>query len=145
MSKHFSIYKYSRWLIVSSLFLISCASVEVTQSSREARGLQGMVAAAHPQASQIGLDILKSGGNAIDAAVAVGFALGVVEPNASGIGGGGFMLIRNAKTGKITYIDSRERAPAKATEDMFELDDTGKVKPDARGFNPVVIGESLYR
>jgi len=140
MSKHFSIYKYSRWLIVSSLFLISCASVEVAQPDREAKGLQGMVAAAHPQASQVGIDILKSGGNAIDAAVAVGFALGVVEPNASGIGGGGFMLIRNAKTGKITYIDSREKAPAKATEDMFELNDKGKVKPDARGFNPAVIG-----
>ncbi len=99
-----------------------------------------MVAAAHPLASQVGVDILKAGGNAVDAAVAVGFALGVVEPNASGIGGGGLMLIWFADSGTVVFIDSREKAPAAATADMFELDEKGRVKPDARGFNPVVVG-----
>ncbi len=99
-----------------------------------------MVASAQPLASQVGVDILKAGGNAVDAAVAVGFALGVVEPNASGIGGGGLMLIWFADSGTVVFIDSREKAPAADTGDMFELDDRGRVKPDARGFNPAIIG-----
>ena len=75
--------------------------------------------------------------------MAVGFALGVVEPNASGIGGGGFMLIWFADSGTVVFIDSRETAPAAATADMFELDEEGKVIPDARGFNPVVHADQL--
>jgi gamma-glutamyltranspeptidase/glutathione hydrolase len=133
-------YKFTLFLFVASLFFTGCATVDVAQSSRDAKGTHGMVAAAHPMATQVGVDILKAGGNAIDAAVAVGFSLGVVEPNASGLGGGGFMLIRLAESGKVVLLDFRDRAPASATEDMFELDESGKVKPDARGFNPVVVG-----
>ena len=133
-------YKLTLFLFVTTLFFTGCATVDVTQSSRESFGSQGMVASAHPLASQVGVDILKAGGNAIDAAVAVGFTLGVVEPNASGIGGGGLMLIWFADSGKLVFIDSREKAPAAATADMFELDENGKVKPDERGFNPVVHG-----
>src|SRR5688572_11414261 len=78
----------------------------------------GMVATVNPLATEVGLNILKSGGNAIDAAVAVGFTLGVVDTHNSGIGGGCFMLIRRAN-GKIVAIDGREMAPAAATRDMF--------------------------
>jgi len=87
---------------------------------------KGMVVAAHPLAAQAGVDILKKGGNAIDAAVATAFALNAVEPNASGIGGGGFMLIRFAKTGEIIVIDYREHAPLSATKDMYASDQSKK-------------------
>lgn len=140
MRKYLGRIKSIFFFSVVTFFFIGCASLDVADPSREARGLHGMVASAHPLASQVGVDILKAGGNAIDAAVAVGFALGVVEPNASGIGGGGLMLIWFADSGKVVFIDSREKAPAAATADMFELDEDGKVKPDGRGFNPVVIG-----
>lgn len=75
-----------------------------------------------------GVDILKEGGNAVDAAVAVGYALAVTHPQAGNLGGGGFMLIRS-KNGNTTAIDFREMAPAKATRDMF-LDDQGN--PDSK-------------
>ncbi len=133
-------YKSTFIFSVVAFFFIGCATVDVADPSREARALNGMVASAHPLASQVGVDILKAGGNAIDAAVAVGFALGAVEPNASGIGGGGFMLIWFAESGTVVFIDSRETAPAAATADMFELDENGKVKRDGRGFDPVVHG-----
>jgi len=82
---------------------------------------RGMVCTVNPLATEAGLNVLKSGGNAIDAAVAVGFTLGVVDPHNSGIGGGCFMLIRRAN-GKIVAIDGREMAPAAATRDMFIRD-----------------------
>ena len=93
----------------------------------------GMVASEQELASRIGLDILKSGGNAVDAAVAMGFALAVALPNAGNIGGGGFMMVHDAKTGKSVALDFREVAPAKATRDMY-LDAQGKV----------IDGKSLY-
>ena len=93
----------------------------------------GMVATEQELATQIGLDILKAGGNAVDAAVAVGFALAVALPNAGNLGGGGFMVVHDAKTGKSTALDFREVAPIKATRDMY-LDANGKV----------IDGKSLY-
>lgn len=99
---------------------------------RDAKGENGMVAAAKPEASDVGIEIMKKGGNAIDAAVATGFALGVVEPNATGLGGGGFMLIRFAKTGEEVFLDFREVAPENATPDMYELDADGKVLNQAQ-------------
>lgn len=92
----------------------------------EANG--GMVATAHPLATQIGADILKQGGNAIDASVAIQFALNVTEPMMSGIGGGGFMMVHDGETGETTIVNSRERAPGGATPDMF-LDENGKPVP----------------
>jgi gamma-glutamyltranspeptidase/glutathione hydrolase len=79
---------------------------------------RGVVSSAHPLATEVGLGVLKSGGNAIDAAVAVGLALGVVDGYNSGIGGGCFMLIRRAD-GRIVALDGREMAPAAATRDMY--------------------------
>jgi gamma-glutamyltranspeptidase/glutathione hydrolase len=88
------------------------------------RAENGMVASVDATATQVGVDILKRGGNAVDAAVAVGFALAVTHPQAGNLGGGGFMLLRTA-AGKTTAIDFREMAPARASRDMF-LDAQGK-------------------
>ncbi len=93
----------------------------------------GMVATEQELATQVGLDILKQGGNAIDAAVAVGFALAVVLPNAGNIGGGGFMVLHDAKSGKNIALDFREMAPINAKKDMYL---------DAKG--EVVDGKSLF-
>jgi gamma-glutamyltranspeptidase/glutathione hydrolase len=79
----------------------------------------GMVVSAHPEASKVGAEVLENGGNAVDAAVAMQLALNVVEPQMSGIGGGGFMMYYDAETEDVSVINSRERAPAGATPDMF--------------------------
>src|SRR5213593_236942 len=86
-------------------------------------GARAMVVSGHPLASEVGIEVLKQGGNAIDAAVAVGFALEVVLPEAGNIGGGGFIVHRTAG-GEVSAIDYREAAPATATHDMF-LDSSG--------------------
>lgn len=88
----------------------------------------GMVASAHPESSRVGADILKKGGNAVDAAVAVQFALAVVHPSAGNIGGGGFMVFR-AADGKSYTLDFREKAPLKGGKDMY-LDAQGNVIPN---------------
>lgn len=93
------------------------------------RARQAMVVAAEPIATDVGVAVLKSGGNAIDAAVAVAFALAVTYPYAGNIGGGGFLLYRD-KTGKSTFIDFRERAPLSATRDMY-LDAKGQPTRDS--------------
>jgi len=90
-------------------------------------GKFGAVASSKKPATQIGLDILKRGGNAIDAAVAVAFALSVTHPSAGNLGGGGFMVIRLAD-GTVTTVDFREVAPSKASKNMF-LDENDKVVP----------------
>src|SRR5687768_302570 len=81
-------------------------------------GARGIVSSTHPLATDVGLNVLKSGGNAIDAAVAVGLMLGVVDGHNSGIGGGAFMLIRRAN-GEFVALDGREMAPASAHRDMY--------------------------
>jgi gamma-glutamyltranspeptidase / glutathione hydrolase len=91
-------------------------------------GSKAMVAAVHPEASKVGVQIMQQGGNAVDASVAVGFALAVVYPEAGNIGGGGFMLFRQAN-GEVHFLDYREKAPAKATANMY-LDSQGNVIPD---------------
>jgi gamma-glutamyltranspeptidase/glutathione hydrolase len=88
----------------------------------------GMVTSQEGRATRIGLDILKRGGNAVDAAVAVGFALAVTLPRAGNLGGGGFMLIHKAQDNRTTAIDYRETAPAAATKEMF-LDAKGNADP----------------
>jgi gamma-glutamyltranspeptidase/glutathione hydrolase len=89
----------------------------------------GMVVSAHHLASDAGLEMLRSGGNAVDAAVATAFALAVVHPISGNLGGGGFLLLRTHK-GKTTFIDFREKAPLAATETMYQ-DAKGNVIPDA--------------
>ncbi|MBI3157395.1 MAG: gamma-glutamyltransferase [Burkholderiales bacterium] len=81
---------------------------------------QGVVSVANPHAAEAGARILEQGGNAVDAAVAIAYALNVVEPQSAGIGGGGFMMIHLARSGETFAIDSRERAPAQATPEMFK-------------------------
>src|SRR4051812_11242602 len=85
-------------------------------------GKNGMVVCVSPPAADVGLSILKQGGNAVDAAVAVGFAQAVTWPEAGNIGGGGFMLIHPGASKDPVMIDYRETAPATATADMFAKD-----------------------
>ena len=93
--------------------------------STTAVGNLGGVASPEAMASQVGISILRAGGNAVDAAVAIGFALAVTFPSAGNIGGGGFLLYRDP-TGKNVAVDFRETAPAAATSDMY-LDRLGNV------------------
>ena len=115
---------------------VSCASIPRTAST-PASGTQGVVVASHPIAAEIGLDVLKSGGNAVDAAVAVGLALGVVDQFNSGLGGGGFIVIRMAD-GSVHTIDGREVAPAAASRDMYIRD--GEFDPRLSKVGPLAVG-----
>ncbi|CAN5661049.1 gamma-glutamyltransferase [soil metagenome] len=110
-------------IFIIFLFLIS-VSINSCYSQTDTYN-HGMVSSADEVASQVGIDILKKGGNAIDAAIGVGFALAVVYPNAGNIGGGGFMVI-HLSSGKNTTIDYRETAPGLAGRDMY-LDKDGNV------------------
>ncbi|MBP6812384.1 MAG: gamma-glutamyltransferase, partial [Saprospiraceae bacterium] len=106
---------------------------------KEALGDTAMVVSAHPLATKVGLDILKKGGNAIDAAVAMQFALAVVYPQAGNIGGGGFLIYRDAKGKKTLALDYREKAPAAATEAMY-LDSAGNVLANKSRFGALACG-----
>jgi gamma-glutamyltranspeptidase / glutathione hydrolase len=116
--------------LFSSCMLFSFAETPAIDYLKEqpVRAQHAMVVSVHHLAADAGVEIMREGGNAIDAAVATGFALAVVHPVAGNIGGGGFMLIR-LHTGKATFIDYREKAPLAATADMY-LDTKGKVVPD---------------
>ena len=107
--------------------LLICILGSVFARTPDAVGENGMVVSSHRLASEAGVEVLQNGGNAIDAAIATGFALAVVHPGAGNIGGGGFMVIRLAD-GRVTTIDFRETAPAAAFRDMF-LDDSLNVIP----------------
>lgn len=101
--------------------------------------MHGMVASESAYATQAGVDVLKAGGNAVDAAVAVGFTLAVTLPNAGNLGGGGFMVLHEGKTGKDVAIDFREMAPSAATRNMY-LDANGNVVPNKSLYTPFAIG-----
>ena len=104
--------------------------VTLTSARAEPASLRnGMVVSEERIATLVGLSVLRKGGNAVDAAVAVGFALAVTHPRAGNLGGGGFMLVHLGKTGRTIAIDYREKAPLKATHDMF-LDKNGEVDMD---------------
>ncbi|WP_316739838.1 gamma-glutamyltransferase [Pedobacter aquatilis] len=123
-------------IVLSGYFIIisilsGCVSGQLGKRNSD-EYKNGMVVSAHPEASKVGVEILKKGGNAVDAAVAVQFALAVVYPNAGNIGGGGFMVYRSSK-GEINTLDFREKGPGAASRDMY-LDSVG---------NPIV-SKSLY-
>src|SRR6185295_9879415 len=116
------------------VLLLACMMVACRNSNSGKEKITGlitdsaMVVSAHPLATKIGVDILKRGGNAIDASIAVQFALTVAFPEAGNIGGGGFMLLRT-KEGGVVSLDYREKAPKKATAGMFR-DKSGEVITD---------------
>lgn len=118
--------KFLSYTLILYFSLTACSSQKSTQSAapKAKTFAQGAVITAHPLASQIGVDILKKGGNAVDAAVAVQFALAVVYPNAGNIGGGGFMVYRG-HDGEVAALDFRETAPMAASRDMY-LDRDGR-------------------
>jgi gamma-glutamyltranspeptidase / glutathione hydrolase len=111
------------------LFLCICVTTANAAWREPVRARHGMVASSKRIASQIGVDVMKRGGNAVDAAVAVAFALAVVYPSAGNIGGGGFMMIRRSN-GTATAIDYREMAPAAATRDMYVGPDGELIKDE---------------
>jgi gamma-glutamyltranspeptidase / glutathione hydrolase len=102
-------------------------------------GRHGMVATQEETATRIGLEVLQQGGNAVDAAVTVGFALAVTLPRAGNLGGGGFMLVHDAASGDTVAIDYREKAGGNAFRDMF-LDETGEADPEKSRYSGLAVG-----
>lgn len=130
-------------ILISSLILFSPQAgraAEPAAPTDEKVYKQAVVAADHPLASAAGLAILKAGGNVVDAAVATSFALTVLRPASCGLGGGGFMVIWNAKDQQATVIDYRERAPAAATHNMYaKLPGTDKQRQLASRQGPLAV------
>jgi len=110
-----------------------------SQENKGVVGKNGMIVSVDEYASQVGIDILKKGGNAVDAAVAVGFALAVTFPAAGNIGGGGFMIIRSPDTGEAVALDFREMAPGEATPDMY-LDEKGNYVEERSLYGHLAVG-----
>ena len=111
------------------VWLAGYSCVQIFHAAQPVRARQAMVVSREGHATDAGVAALKAGGNAVDAAVAVGFALAVTHPSAGNLGGGGFMLIRFAD-GRTTFVDFRERAPGKASRDMY-LDKDGNPTRDS--------------
>ncbi|WP_363321691.1 gamma-glutamyltransferase [Pseudomonas sp. 21LCFQ02] len=124
---------------VAVAFCFTQTPLALAASQAPVAGENGMVVTAQHLATHVGVDVLKAGGNAVDAAVAVGYALAVVYPAAGNLGGGGFMTIQMAD-GKKTFLDFREKAPLAATADMY-LDKDGNVVPglSSRGHLAVAV------
>lgn len=111
-----------RTLLLGLLLLSPCALADATLAAKAPR--QAAIASANAYATDAGLEVLAKGGNAFDAAIAVSATLGLVEPESSGLGGGGFLLLHVAKENRDVFVDARERAPLAATRDMY-LDEQG--------------------
>ena len=118
----FSVTRHNILLLFLIILLFSCKNTPVAENpyniTKSVEADSAVIVTAHPLATEIGIQILKEGGNAIDAAIAIQFALAVCYPGAGNIGGGGFMVYRDAN-GYTTTLDYREKAPGKATQDMF--------------------------
>jgi gamma-glutamyltranspeptidase / glutathione hydrolase len=121
------------------------APAQAEGDRRKAVAAHGMVAAAHPLAARAGLEVLQRGGNAVDAAITTALTLGVVEPNASGLSGGGFALVYLAKEGRSYVVDFREAGPAKARPDVYPLTSRNKALNDASatGYRAVAVPGEL--
>jgi len=127
-------------LLHRACLIVVALVVAFPATARPTRGPdQAGIATAHPLATQAGEDVLAAGGNAFDAAVAISAALAVVEPFASGLGGGAFWLLHRAKDGRQIFVDAREVAPGAASHDMY-LDDQGKPRPGATLNGPLAAG-----
>jgi gamma-glutamyltranspeptidase / glutathione hydrolase len=139
----FAMTRDRKLLVVIPLLSLVAAAPVSGAPMRPAHGAHGMITSVHELASRAGVEMMRAGGNAVDAAVATGFALAVVHPQAGNLGGGGFMLIRMAD-GKTHFIDYREKAPVKATADMY-LDAQGNVVGDASlvGYKAVGVPGSV--
>ena len=130
--------------LIPQLVIVAVLSASAFASGlRPVHAKHAVVVSVHEEASKVGAEILQKGGNAVDAAVATGFALAVVHPAAGNIGGGGFMLVRFAD-GKIHFLDYREKAPKAASRDMY-LDAQGNVIPDAStvGYKAISVPGSV--
>src|SRR3954469_498478 len=119
-----------RWLLAGAATLALAAPVQAQEKQGTATGSGGAASSVDPLATQAAIDVLAGGGNAFDPAVAAAGVLGVVEPYSCGIGGGGFMVIRDGDSGRITTIDSREKAPAAMKPDSFFIN--GRPPTDAQ-------------
>lgn len=128
--------RFSRWMMVA--VVMAASPIAFAGGAHPEHARHGMVVSVHELASQAGVEVMKAGGNAVDAAVATGFALAVVHPAAGNIGGGGFMLIR-MNSGETHFLDYREKAPGKATEDMY-WDKQGNVIPNLSTLGYKAVG-----
>jgi gamma-glutamyltranspeptidase/glutathione hydrolase len=128
--------RIQRALLILCCLCALLASTVAAAPLRPTHAPHAIVTSVHELASRAGVEMLQSGGNAVDAAVATGFALAVVHPQAGNLGGGGFLLLRNAN-GETHFIDFREKAPAAATENMY-LDAQGNVLPDSNKDSSIV-------
>lgn len=126
-------------LFTATLPLQAAPKTTPSAAASAARPPGTAIASAHALATDAGLEIIRAGGNAFDAAVAVSAALAVVEPISSGIGGGGFFLLHDAKSGKDIFVDARETAPASATPAAF-LDEKGELNRDRATNGPWSAG-----
>ena len=126
-------------LVPATVFADPSPIISPLATARPVIARHGMVVTQEAEASRVGLDILQRGGNAIDAAVAVGFALAVTLPRAGNIGGGGFMLIHRADLNQTIAIDYRECAPAATTKDVF-LVANGQADPFKSRYSGVAVG-----
>lgn len=123
MNRNQSVLRFLAFIFIPlSIFLHSCRSAKPFTDYKAQKTViadKAVVSAAHPLATKVGLDIIKQGGNAIDAAVAVQLALAVVYPRAGNIGGGGFLVYRSGNGNEVNTLDYRERAPSGASRDMY--------------------------
>src|SRR5271169_2015686 len=135
--------KLKHFILPGIVALALCGQALAGSVMRPTHAPKAMVVSVQPDASDAGVEVMKTGGNAVDAAVAVGFALAVTHPEAGNLGGGGFMLFRRPD-GEVHFLDYREKAPSKATADMY-LDKDGNVITDMStvGYKAIAVPSSV--